>query len=91
NLGYQVRTSRLGEGIATEAAKLVVRYGFEKLMFQRIEIVVRIDNVSSQKVAEKLGAVREGLLRNRLQINGTPWDAYMYSLIPNDYGIHNDA
>ena len=55
NLGYQVRTSRMGEGIATEAAKLVVRYGFKKLMFQRIEIVVRIDNVSSQKVAEKLG------------------------------------
>jgi Acetyltransferase (GNAT) domain len=30
NLGYMVRASRMGEGIATEAAKLVARYGFEK-------------------------------------------------------------
>ena len=62
-LFYQVRTSRIGEGIATEAAKLIVRYGFDELGFQRIELVILKDNVPSQKVAEKLGAVREGLLR----------------------------
>lgn len=66
NLGYQVRTSRMGEGIANEAAKLVAGYGFEKLGLQRVEIVVRKDNAPSLKVVEKLGAVREGLLRNRL-------------------------
>ncbi len=91
NLGYQVRTSRLGEGIATEAAKQVAMYGFEKFGFQRIEILVARENIPSQKVAEKLGAIREGLLRRRLQINGSAHDAYMYSLIPNDFGIHNTA
>jgi ribosomal-protein-serine acetyltransferase len=88
NLGYQVRTSRMGEGIATAAARLAARYGFEKLGFQRIEIVVRKDHIPSLKVAEKLGAVREGLLRNRLQLHGSAYHAYMYSLIPNDFGIH---
>jgi ribosomal-protein-serine acetyltransferase len=78
NLGYLVRNSRQREGIATEAAKLVAGYGFEKLSFQRIEIVVRKDNVPSLKVAEKLGAVREGLLRNRLQLNGSAYDAYIH-------------
>ena len=85
NLGYIVRTSRMGEGIATEAAKLAAQYGFEKLGFQRLEIVVSPDNAPSLKVAEKLGAVQEGLLRHRLQLHGSPCDAYMHSLIPTDF------
>jgi RimJ/RimL family protein N-acetyltransferase len=87
NLGYAVRTSRAGEGIATQAAKLAARYGFEKLGFQRLEIVVSKDNTASLRVAEKVGAVREGLLRNRLLLHGSPSDAYMHALIPADLGI----
>jgi RimJ/RimL family protein N-acetyltransferase len=90
-LSYWVRTSRVGEGIATKAARLATQYGFEKLGFQRIEIVVSIENAPSLRVAEKIGAVREGLLRNRLRLHGFPYDVYMYSLIPEDYGIYNSA
>ena len=72
NLAYLVRTSRTGEGIATEAARLVAQYGFEKLGLQRIEIVVHKENVSSLKVAEKLGALSEALLRNRILLHGVP-------------------
>jgi RimJ/RimL family protein N-acetyltransferase len=91
NMGYWVRTSRAGEGIATEAAKQVAQYGFEKLGLQRIEIVVSKDNLPSLRIAEKISAVREGLLRNRVQIRGSAHDAYMYSLIPNDFGIGETA
>ena len=91
NLGFAVRTSRTGEGIATEAARRLAQYGFEQLRFQRIEIVVQKDNLASLKVAEKLGAVREGLLRNRLIVHGSSSDAYMHSLIPSDFGIHKTA
>jgi len=91
NMGYWVRTSRVGEGLATEAAKQMARYGFEQLGFQRIEIVVSTNNIPSLKVAEKIGAVREGLLRNRMQLHGFAHDAYMHSLIPNDYGIDETA
>lgn len=87
NLGYMVRTRRAGQGIATAAAKLAARYGFEKLGFQRIEIVVRPENPASLKVAEKTGAVREALLRSRLRHHGVPCDGYMHSLIPSDLGI----
>lgn len=87
NLGYVVRTSRAGQGIATEAARRVARYGFEELGLQRIEIVIIKDNPASLKVAEKLHAVREGLLRNRVLFHGVPTDAYMHSLIPTDLGI----
>lgn len=91
NLGYFVRTSHLGEGIATEATKLLARFGFEQLGFQRIEIVVHPSHVASLRVAEKAGAIREGLLRNRLISHGAPSDAYMHSLIPSDYGFNKTA
>ena len=91
NLGYLVKTSRTGEGIATEAARLVAQYGFEKLGLQRIEIVVHRDNVPSLKVAEKLGAKKEALLRNRILLHGTPSEAYMHSLIPEDLGFNKTA
>lgn len=91
NLGYSVRTSRVKQGIATAAARLVARYGFENLGLQRIEVVVNPDNIPSLKVAEKLGAVREGLLRNGMRMHGVPCNAYLYSLIPTDLGITNSA
>src|SRR5688572_15051019 len=91
NLGYAIRTSRVGEGIATEAARQVAQHGFEKLNLQRIEIVVGKDHLASLKVAEKVSAVREGLLRNRLLSHSSPVDAYMHSLIPSDLGIHKPA
>jgi len=91
NLGYLVRTNRTGEGIATEAARLVAQYGFEKLGLQRIEVVVHKDNVPSLKVAEKLGATREALLRNRILLQGVPCEAYLHSLIPADFGIKKTA
>jgi ribosomal-protein-serine acetyltransferase len=47
----------------------------------RIEIFVVAGNIASQCVAEKVGALREGLLRNRLLIRGEPRDAYVFSLI----------
>ena len=89
NLSYQIRTSRTGEGIASEAARLVAQYGFQELGLQRIEVVVAVDNAPSLRVAEKIGAFREGLLRNRLRIKGSPRDAYMHSLIPSDFAINS--
>lgn len=91
NLAYIVRTSRTGEGIATEAARLVAQYGFEKLGLQRIEIVVHKDNVPSLKVAQRLGAMREALLRNRVLLHGVPSEAYLHSLISADFGINKTA
>jgi ribosomal-protein-serine acetyltransferase len=87
NLGYWVRTSRTGQGFATAAARLLGRWAMEDLGLTRLEIVVALGNKPSQRVAEKVGAVREGVLRNRLVIHGVFHDAVMYSLIPSDFGL----
>jgi ribosomal-protein-serine acetyltransferase len=82
NLGYWIRTSRTREGAATEATRLLAEFGFVALNLMRVEIVIDATNAASQKVAEKVGALREGLLRNRLNCGDEFRDAYMYSLVP---------
>ncbi len=84
NLGYWVRSSKAGQGIATKAATLLIPYGFNELKLNRIEIVVATGNKASQRVARKCGAKKEGILRNRLFLRGNPCDAVMFSLIPGE-------
>jgi len=87
NLGYWVRTSFHGQGIAGRAAKLVARFAFESLGIIRVEIVIALKNQSSLRVAEKIGAHDEGILLNRMVIGRSIYDAHMYSLLPSDFGL----
>jgi ribosomal-protein-serine acetyltransferase len=84
NLGYWIRSTATGHGVATTAARLVARFGFEQLGLRRIEILVALGNHASQRVAEKCGATREGVLRKRLLIRGESQDAVIYSLVRED-------
>ena len=81
NLGYWVRTSATRHGVATEAVRQVAEFAFGNTDLVRLEIVCAVGNAPSQRVAERAGAVREGVLRHRLQLHGQPVDAVMYSLV----------
>jgi RimJ/RimL family protein N-acetyltransferase len=81
NLGYWVRTSATGRGVAPAAVRLVTEYAFKETDLIRLEIVCAAGNTRSQRVAEKVGAVREGVLRSRLLLPTGPSDAVMYSLV----------
>jgi len=87
NLGYWVRTTYHGQGIAGRASKLVARFAFENLGLIRAEIVIAVGNAASLRVAEKIGAHDEGILLNRSVIGKTSLDAHMYSLCPSDFGL----
>ena len=84
NLGYWVRTRASGRGIAPEAACRVIDWAFANTDLQRIEILAAVGNLRSQRVAEKLGATREGVLRSRLAVFGKHYDAVMFSIIRGD-------
>ena len=84
NLGYWMRTSETGKGYTSEAALLAVQFGFENLNLNRIEIVMGVDNIKSQKVAEKIRALKECIARNRIILNDKPVNAFVYSLIRED-------
>jgi len=87
NLGYWVRASCQGKGHAGRAALLATRFGFERLNLRRVEVVVATGNTASLRVAEKIGAHREGILRNRIAVGPKSHDAVMFSLIPEDFGL----
>jgi RimJ/RimL family protein N-acetyltransferase len=84
NLGYWVRTSRTRQGVATTTARLLAVFGLSDLGLSRIEIVVATGNTASLRVAQKVGARREGVLRNRLINPDGVTDAVVFSLIPED-------
>jgi RimJ/RimL family protein N-acetyltransferase len=81
NLGYWVRSSAMGRGVARAAARQTAELVFRSTDLVRLEIVCALENRRSQRVAEAVGAVREGVLRNRLMLHGRPVDAVMYSLV----------
>jgi ribosomal-protein-serine acetyltransferase len=80
NLGYWVRTSATGRGVATEAVRQAAAFAFRETDLVRLEIVCAVGNARSQRVAERAGAHREGVLRQRLIVQGEPVDAVMFSL-----------
>jgi RimJ/RimL family protein N-acetyltransferase len=87
NLGYWVRTSSRGQGVAGRAAKLAARFAMEYLGLIRVEIVIAMGNQASIRVAEKIGAHDEGILLNRIIVGKSIYDAHMYSLLPSDFGL----
>jgi len=81
NLGYWVRSSATGRGVARAAVRETSELVFQKTDLVRLEIVCAVENRRSQRVAEAVGAVREGILRSRLLLHGKAVDAVMYSLV----------
>lgn len=81
NLGYWVRSTAMGQGIAPRAVLLVAEWTFANTNLNRLEIVVAEGNARSQRVAEKSGAKREAILRQRMIVGGHPVDAVMHSLV----------
>lgn len=79
-LGYWVRSSEVEKGIATAAAELAVRFAFKEMKVPRVEILVDTANDASIRVAEKIRAEKEGVLKNRLTVHGEERDAVLYSL-----------
>jgi RimJ/RimL family protein N-acetyltransferase len=82
-----------GEGYATEATLALARWLFRAEGFQRLELRTAADNTASQQVAQNMGCVSEGVLRNartaRVRTDAGGWaevrtDLIVWSLIPED-------
>ena len=86
-IGYWVRASRAGEGIATEISAALTRAAFDVCGVDRVEIHVEPENVRSAAIPRKLGFREEAVLRRRLPPNdGTELrDCVVYSLFADDY------
>jgi RimJ/RimL family protein N-acetyltransferase len=79
NLGYWVRSSATRRGVATTAVRLLREWAFRSTDLVRLEVLVAIGNAASCRVAEKSGAVREGVLHHRLILHDVLHDATLFS------------
>ncbi len=82
NLGYWVRQSKQQQGFASKSVLMLAHFGFETLALNRIEMVVAVGNLASERVAQRSGALLECVARNRLLIHGVPVPASVFSLVP---------
>ena len=84
NLGYWVRSSAQGRGVAAGAIRLLAEYAFGKTGLHRLEIIAAVENAASLRAALRAGARYEGFLRGRLRIHGRSHDAFLFSILPGE-------
>jgi RimJ/RimL family protein N-acetyltransferase len=85
HIGYWVASNARGQGICTRALRLLSRWALEELRLQRLELITDPDNAASQRVAERVGFQREGVLRSHLRHpDGRVRDSVMFSLLPGE-------
>ncbi|XP_078180346.1 uncharacterized protein LOC144574287 [Carex rostrata] len=84
-LGYVLASQYWGKGIATKAVKSVLGTVFRDFEgLERVEALVDVENVGSQKVLEKSGFSKDGVLRRFWIHKGKVKDMVLYSFISTD-------
>lgn len=84
-IGYALSTPFQARGIMPAALTILVRDVFTNTRLRRLEARCSTENVASIRVLEKLGFVREGLLRAYFILDGRRVDNFLYSLLREDY------
>ena len=73
-----------GKGYGTEAHRLLARYLFAHTTVHRIEGITEAENVTEQRVIEKAGFTREGVMRGVFWRDGAYRDGVLYSMLRTD-------
>ncbi|MEV7729227.1 GNAT family N-acetyltransferase [Streptomyces sp. NPDC087917] len=98
-VGYVTAPWARGEGYASESVLALAQWLFGEQRFERLELRTAADNTASQQVAQKVGCISEGVLRNawivRTQAGDGSWvetrtDLIVWSLLPEDLDEDED-
>lgn len=84
-VGYALTTESQGRGVMVRALLRLLNELFVRTTLERVEARCAIDNVASQKVLEKLGFRREGMLRSYFRLHGRRVDNFLYAILKSDW------
>lgn len=84
-IGWALHIGYRGKGYATEAARALISYGFEKLGLHRIYADTSNMNVASLKVKERLGMRCEGRYREAEFQDGQWIDILVYAILADEW------
>lgn len=86
--GFRISMSSIeltGKGYGTEAIKIVLQFVFEELNLNRLQLEVFSHNLRGIRAYEKVGFVKEGILRESLNYNGNYSDEIIMAILKSDY------
>lgn len=84
-IGYWMGERFSGQGLMTEAVRMVAAHAFDALRLHRLEAACIPGNRRSERVLEKAGFRREGVMRSYLRINGVWQDHTLYAMISGEH------
>lgn len=84
NLGYWVRSLAMGRGVALKAVELLSAWSFKNTKLTTLEIKCALENIRSQRVAQKGGALDIGIRRKCIDMNGKKLDARVFVIEKKD-------
>ncbi len=83
-IGYVMNRAYQRKGYMTEATRAIVDWAFQQPSIYRVYAMTDVENIASQRVLEKAGMAREGLLRKYIvhpNISDAPRDCYIYAIV----------
>ena len=84
-LGYWLDAAMQGKGIVTQACRTMLRHAFEEHQVQKAVISCATDNPRSRAVAERLGFLQEGILRQADRLHDRYVDMVFYGLLVDEW------
>ncbi|RJS58881.1 GNAT family protein [Bacillus sp. PK3_68] len=86
-IGWVFNPKYHNRGYASEAARAVLKFGFEKMKLHRIIATCQPENIPSYRVMEKIGMRREGYFKKCIPKENEWWDEYYYAILEEEWKI----
>lgn len=90
-LGYLLGKRWWGQGLATEAARAAVDWGFQRFNLHKVYARAHVDNRRSWRVMEKLGMSREGVLRGHWRMRDQHVDLVYFGVLRDEWTPPSDS
>ncbi|MDI9421421.1 MAG: pyridoxal-phosphate dependent enzyme [Bacillota bacterium] len=74
-----------GKGVASKASAMLLDYAFDQLDLNKVYLYTEVGNVAAQRLFERIGFEKEGLLKEDLRVDGKSLDRYLYGICRTDY------
>jgi RimJ/RimL family protein N-acetyltransferase len=87
SVGYWLLPEARGKGLATRSVRLISAWALRELRLSRLSLITETSNERSQRLAERSGFVREGVLRSYQEVADRRVDCVVFSLLPADVGL----
>ncbi|WP_394121161.1 GNAT family N-acetyltransferase [Planococcus donghaensis] len=84
-IAYVLSPHYWGHGLMAEAAAALLSFGFRDMELNKVEAPIMSENKQSQRLAEKLGMIREGVARQHMIIKGEFVDLAMYAVLKSEF------